>query len=476
MAPTPYERSIGSHMLPASHPSDNFTCIRAVIKVEPLTTAAAPMEKQNVTHNFLPDHETLKAVRPFKSVKDFFISREYKPKFGRVLFVMVVYTWLLFVLAFRTSYGTASCHQPALPDLALQHVLGDASQIFGISSATAHPPSNKNASTWMSHYPDSTPLTHLTIPGAHDAATWNFSLTTRDSLPPDSGTKDPAYFRTQRSSISSALEAGVRFFDLRYAMDPTGTTLVFWHHEALLSEIARVADVMFAFYAWLEAHGTEAVLLSFQYEGGTVPGAANDGRVQQQLFDVLTTPAARKYTLQARGELGTLGRARGKIVLLRRFDLDRLAPGYEAAMPGIHLSPGLWPDNEPDFELVYNADKGLAAYIEDYYEPADLPIGLNASVNIAKKLDAVTAHLRKAATELPDSLFITFASGEHNDNVPPVFPEIMALGNGTAETPLGGVNQQLVPVLEGLKGKRLGVVVLDYWDEPVGLVETILGL
>ena len=372
----------------------------------------------------------------------------------------------------------AKCAQPSLPDLALQHVLDDAAQIFGASSAS-NPQSGGtgNQSTWMSGYPDSTPLTQLTIPGAHDAATWNFSLATRDSLPPDAGTNDPAYFRTQRASISGALGAGVRFFDLRYALDPTGTTLVFWHKNALLSEVARVADVMFAFYAWLDAHPSETVLLSFQYEGGTAPGAANNAAVQQQLFDVLTGPAAKKYILGTRGTLGSLGAARGKVVLLRRFDLDQLPASYDAALPGIHLSPALWLDNEPDFELVYNADEGSIAYIEDYYEPSDLPAGLNATVNIAKKLDAVAAHLDKAATtQEQDGFFITFTSAEHNDNEPPVFPEIMALGNGTADTPLGGVNQQLLPLLKGLQGKRLGVVVVDYWDEPADLVDAILGV
>ncbi|OIW33364.1 hypothetical protein CONLIGDRAFT_677157 [Coniochaeta ligniaria NRRL 30616] len=464
-----YDGSIGSHNLVASYPSADL-----LPTSQYKGRAASAMEKERVAINFNPAARRPKHKPVLRSVRVFFNRPDGSAKYERLLFVMVLYSLVLVLLASRTPSCWAKC-QPALPDLALQHVLDDASQIFGVSSLSPYQP--RNTSTWMSRFPDSTPLTHLTIPGAHDAATWNFSSSTRDSLPPDAGTKDPAYFRTQRASISAALDAGVRFFDLRYAMDPTGTTLVFWHHDALLSETARVADVMFAFYAWLESHATETLLLSFQYEGGTAPGASNSARVQLQLFDILTGPAAQKYILQTRDELGTLGPARGKIVLLRRFDLDQLDAGYEAAIPGIHLSPALWPDNSPDFELVYNADEGLAAYIEDYYEPADLPVGLNASVNIAKKLDAVAAHLRKAAGgEKPDSLFITFASGEHNDAVPPVFPEIMAVGNGTADTPLGGVNQQLVEVLGELKGKRLGVVVVDYWDEPAGLVDAILAV
>lgn len=457
---------------------------------------AASMEKRAVTTKFDPGAQESTAKPLLRlSVLGFSTSQSNRAKYGRLLFIMVLLygTWALLALAFGApSWRTSRQQQPALPDLALQHVLDDGSQIFGVYSPAAPnqqpgSSSSKDRSAWMSRYPDSTPLTHLTIPGAHDAATWNFSLATRDSLPPNVGTRDPAYLRTQRASIAAALTAGVRFFDLRYALDPTGTALVFWHREALLSEVARVADVMFAFYAWLDAHATETVLLSFQFEGDRGPGGDDKQTttVQRLLLDVLMGPAARRYVLQTRDELGTLGPARGKVVLLRRFDVDvDLSREEEAALlPGIHLSPALWPHNRyPDFELVYNPDKGLAAYVEDYYEPgAGLGPGLsNASANIARKLDAATAHLRKAAQEggerQREGLFITFASGENNDNTPPVFPEIMAVGNGTAYTPLGGVNQQLLPVLRELRGERLGVVVVDFWDEPAGLVDAILGL
>jgi 1-phosphatidylinositol phosphodiesterase len=52
----------------------------------------------------------------------------------------------------------------------------------------------------------------------------------------------------------------------------------------------------------------------------------------------------------------------------------------------------------------------------------------------------------------------------------------MALGNGTELTPLGGVNQQLVTFLKQQKGKRLGILMFDFFDTPSNLVETFLGL
>lgn len=79
--------------------------------------------------------------------------------------------------------------------------------------------------------------------------------------------------------MADALDAGVRFFDLRYALAPVvgglskdgegrngDEKLVFWHNRALLSVRATVEDVMFGFYAWLERHPSEVLFLSFQYE------------------------------------------------------------------------------------------------------------------------------------------------------------------------------------------------------------------
>jgi 1-phosphatidylinositol phosphodiesterase len=52
----------------------------------------------------------------------------------------------------------------------------------------------------------------------------------------------------------------------------------------------------------------------------------------------------------------------------------------------------------------------------------------------------------------------------------------MAIGNGTAYTPQGGVNQQLVPFLQQMKGKRVGIVMFDLFEIPGDLVPTLLSL
>ncbi|KAH8668326.1 PLC-like phosphodiesterase [Xylariales sp. PMI_506] len=380
-----------------------------------------------------------------------------------------------------------------LAQYALQKVLNDASEMFGYPLASSNRSSRAN---WMAAYPDSTPLTSLNIPGIHDADTWNYSLATQEALLPitdlfNATLYDPKYYRCQRASIAAALDAGVRFFDLRYALDPTDTKLVFWHDSALQSETAGVEELLFAFWNWLDAHPTEVLLLSFQYEGSTKPDGANDAQVQLLLFDALTSPSSRRYFVPDVNSVGSLGDARGRAILVRRFDLDQLPASYNAALPGLHLSPSLWTDDGADIAIVYNTTTNATAYVEDYYEPDDVATTANASVNIAAKVDAVLAHLDKAAASSPFGygnstgsssggdpapLFITFASAEHVASTPPVWPEIMAIGNGSALTPLGGVNQQLLAKLPSYKGKRLGIVVLDFWDEPAGLIDAILDL
>ena len=182
-----------------------------------------------------------------------------------------------------SSPSSSSTTSSSLGDLALQRVLDDASQIFGPYDPTSKPTSPASRTEWMKSIPDSTPLTHLSIPGTHDSSTWNFTQETRNRFPhnndPGNFVLDADVYRCQSASMADALDAGVRFFDLRYALAPVvgglskdgegrngDEKLVFWHNRALLSVRATVEDVMFGFYAWLERHPSEVLFLSFQYE------------------------------------------------------------------------------------------------------------------------------------------------------------------------------------------------------------------
>ncbi|ROV94498.1 hypothetical protein VSDG_05893 [Cytospora chrysosperma] len=337
----------------------------------------------------------------------------------------------------------------------------NATEIFG-----PYVHDNGALASWMSGYPDDTPLAHMNIPGTHDSATWNYTQATQDALANiTAGDGETMYpyqvFRCQSSSIMASLNAGVRFFDLRFALDPPGTKLVFFHSQALMSETATVDDVVVAFYYWLDKHPSETVILSFQYESSTIANATFDSTVQLMLFDILNSTTAARYIQQTHDVLPSLGEARGKVVLFKRFDLDQL--------PGDNIT------------LAYNTALNLTAYVEDYYEPDDLGDSSTVAANIAAKINATTMHLQMATSReysyAADSLFITFSSAEHVTTTPvAVTPEIMAVGAGNSTTPLGGVNQQILPVLKGYRGQRMGVVVVDFWDQPVDLISSILGV
>lgn len=354
----------------------------------------------------------------------------------------------------------------------------NATEIFG-----DYVPDDGALASWMSAYPDDTALEQMNIPGTHDSATWNYTQAVQDALANvTAGDGEvmfpPEVFRCQSASIATSLNAGVRFFDLRFALDPTDTKLVFWHSQALLSEVATVDDVVTAFYYWLDHHPSEAVILSFQYEGSTIVNASFDATVQTMLFSILNSTTAAQYIEQTHDALPSLGAARGKVVLFKRFDLDQLPDEYEAALPGLHLSPSLWTDDSKDIALTYNNALNLTAYVEDYYEPDDLSDNSTVAANIAAKANATTTHLAKAVSNTSNyaqSLFISFASAEHLTTLPiAVTPQIMAVGTDNSTTPLGGVNQQILPVLKSLGDQRLGIVVVDFWDQPKDLVPSIL--
>lgn len=378
----------------------------------------------------------------------------------------------LLTLASPITTNLESRGQVSLANLALQKVLFDASPIFGNYVKNA-----SRTATWMRKYPDSTLLVNMNLPGVHDTQTWNYSLATQQSLSHitnlDGSPPFPSqFYRCQNESIITMLNAGIRVFDLRIAYDVTNSTLVFWHSQALQSQTATMEDVLFGYYAWLSDHPSETLLLSFNYEGSTTAYARNNAEVQLAMFNALTTPAAKKYIIQTQNQFSTLGQARGKITLLRRFSLDALPAAYSASIPGIYFPPSLWIDNGAAIVLPYNAAKNLTAYIEDFYEPQPA-IGSGAAYNIALKYNATTAHILKATQpQYRNSLFWTFASSEHDLDAPPETPEVMALGDGATV----GVNQLLVPFLRGLRGKRVGIVMFDFFGTPGDLVGALLGL
>ncbi|KZV89997.1 PLC-like phosphodiesterase [Exidia glandulosa HHB12029] len=295
---------------------------------------------------------------------------------------------------------------------------------------------------WMAVLDDSEALQALNLPGTHDSAAWNPSGLTRTIL------------QTQDKPIFDQLNAGIRFFDIR-----TGSNngkLQLYHADFLLDATAQLEDVFWGFYHFLDDHPTETLVVSVKVDHG-----ATDTTVQQALQALFTGTPASDYWITA-ATLGSLGEARGKAVLFRRFTFDG-----ETAL-GLDMTQ--WKDNDADFAVPYTAE--ASASVEDLYQ---LDLGdASADTVVQTKLAAVQTHITNAAaTANATQFFVTFASGGGQLNSLYVTPKILAAGSTSTNPTLAtkGVNALTLPWLQQQPdGARLGVVLYDFYETPTDLV------
>lgn len=365
-------------------------------------------------------------------------------------------------------------------------------RILAASSILGYYEDSKGSlSDWMARVSDDVRLVDLNIPGTHDAATWNYTASTQASLFPITGPLPPAAaFQCQTRSLFEMLADGIRFFDLRIGFLPDHDRLGFFHASALLSTQASLEDVLQGFYKWLRDHPTETVLMSIKVDNATfdVPPSkkqASSDKLQEKIYRLLVeSEDGRKYWVQRDSELGTVGESRGKLIFIQRIDWThiRTNPTYSAI--GIPLPPSSFNDNDANFTITYNNATRAKVFVEDYYNIQQNPSSVKNKVD--QKIQAVLDHLSMAngREDASDGLFLTFSSGGALLNVPPVTPQILALG-----TPLvRGVNTRLKEAIqsdilnsqgqgagqrEGRR-KRLGIVVLDWYYQTPGLVESII--
>ncbi|KAF8192920.1 PLC-like phosphodiesterase [Pholiota molesta] len=365
-------------------------------------------------------------------------------------------------LAGNGSYGS-------LEEVAFKEILHRGSPILGTFEDCLN---TGKSSDWMANVPSDTKLVHMNLPGTHDTCTWNYTPQVQKSLERHTGTiPDSTVYRCQQRSIFKMLNDGIRVFDLRYAWNPGQDTIGFYHSLALLSPTTRMEDVFFGFYTWLDKHPTEAVLISMNYEPGS--GTRDDARLQEHLYNILNGDLAKRYWIQTRGTLGTLGEARGKLTLIQRFDFNKL-PSHLTERIGIHLGPKHWTVNGKSIALTYNTEKGLVAYIQDHYRLPPSPNSKDPQSCINEKLSVIKAHLERAINQSldPDQLFISFASAAFRFEEPTLTPKVYAVGNGSEISK--GINHELLIWLQANQGKRFGIIFLDFYDAVPGLVETII--
>lgn len=203
---------------------------------------------------------------------------------------------------------------------------------------------------WMGRLPDETPLSAIALPGTHDSATTYAQL---------------AWFsRCQSLPINEQLEAGYRYLDIRLGdakKDGEAPRLMHGFTECRIKafgDTMRLDDVLGPCYAFLRSHPTEMILFCVKHEYGDSPDADMarilDAYVQKEPALWLETDT-----------LPTLGQARGKLVLLRRWE-DEAGLGARGGVPF------LWENQSGSRDVTQNiapTDEGsFTLWVQDRYE------------------------------------------------------------------------------------------------------------
>ena len=304
-------------------------------------------------------------------------------------------------------------------------------------------------SSWMKQIPDDTLLSNMTIPGTHDSCA-------QSNIP---------FVRTQYLSISKQMEAGLRFLDLRCRVHSDGQ--LYMYHGGIpinMPMYLKFDKVMSEIFTFFTKNGkpTETVLISINNDdvSGKEPPEVFYNAVKAHIDQSPRYEDGSERWSTARTTL-TLGEARGKAVLLRRYHPDP-ALSVEERM-GIDLSG--WLNNNSDFTL--NTPDGVTVTLQDKWQYSDI---IPLAELIQSKFSFVSNLLEKAAASEPEHWFLNFMSAVGD----PVEKGEIAESHWIAVGAHSGVVGKFVPGMNptvrrkfswDIK-KRYGVIAMDYPELP----------
>ena len=204
---------------------------------------------------------------------------------------------------------------------------------------------------WMAMLPDDVPLGELSIPGTHDAGTQYVQL--------------GFFSKCQARSIGQQLEDGFRYLDIRLAISGDRLDLNHGFCECRTggtpwSDRLMLEDVLEDCYAFLSAHPTETVIFAVKQEHGGESVAEF-----QRVLDRYIQENAERWYLGS--ELPSLGEARGRLVLLRRYD-DEAELGRNAGIALIWPNQNGYDDPARAFSSESCSVGSLTLAVQDRYE------------------------------------------------------------------------------------------------------------
>lgn len=263
--------------------------------------------------------------------------------------------------------------------------------------------SSANLSRWMRELGDGWPLSALSVPGTHNSPTYHVALPS---------------VRCQAVGVRQQLDNGVRFLDVRVsASRGDGNDALALVHSVFpvsLGGNRYLADLLDELYSFLDDNPSEALIISLKREG---TGRGTDQHLSQHLFrrycggeEADGDDVARRWFTEPR--IPSLGEARGKIVLVRRFNNDgALQAKHDGRGWGIDASA--WPDNCADGTVG-----GGLVRVQDFY-------GVGKSAVIEKKAELARSHLERAGQQV----FTAVTGPENGPALPPLFVNFLTASN-----------------------------------------------
>ena len=203
---------------------------------------------------------------------------------------------------------------------------------------------------WLKTIPDTTPIGDINLPGTHDSAAINGSISTP--------------YACHNNSITQQLEYGIRLLDVRLQISLDKGKYVFYTcHGDIGSPYLNVyqsfPSLMDECKTFLTANTSETILMSLKVDDWSNAGG-NEAAAYAALQTLLL-----KYQVASQAAMPTLGAVRGKIFLYNRMNQD------------LNLGvPIGWKDNTQGSNANPSAYRSYNIFVQDQYEGLPL-IGHN---------------------------------------------------------------------------------------------------
>ena len=299
---------------------------------------------------------------------------------------------------------------------------------YPVKADTTDPWDSVASTDWMAKIDGDLKITQINIPGTHDSGTKYVEASN--------------YSQCQDKTIAEQLAAGIRFLDIRVEMDSDGNLRLVHGSTACKDSAGNklyLDTVLSDCYAFLDAHPTEAIIMSIKKDNGD----ATDAKVQAAVHKYIDANAQYWSTQNGKSPLKDV---RGKIVLARRYKNDN---NYSDSKGGMHF---VWGDqggsDVVDTPYVRWAVTGLTGlWVQDRYE-----------YSASNKWTAVQTGLDNppGADNRANEYFLNFLSSAGN--------KILGIPASTPKKIAESVNAEFTNY-EMTQGKSYGYIIMDFVTE-----------